>query len=103
MSSPEIRINARLTGEDARRFRELQKREGLSSSDLLRDALRVYHASRTRPKANAMKLLSASGFIGGGEGPADLSERYKNYLSESLEQKLPMRVQDSAARSGGRK
>jgi hypothetical protein len=103
MSSPEIRINARLTGEDARRFRELQKREGLSSSDLLRDALRVYHASRTRPKANAMKLLSASGFIGGGEGPADLSERYKDYLSESLEQKLPMRVQDSAARSGGRK
>lgn len=94
MSTPEIRINARLVGEDAKRFHELQKREGLSASDLLRDALREYHGARTRPRVDAMKILATSGFIGGGEGPADLSTNYKSYLSDALEQKLPLRVQE---------
>ena len=96
-TTPEIRINARLVGEDARHFRELQRREGLSASDLLREALREYHAARSKPRANALKLLTASGFIAGGEGPADLSARYKDYLSEALEQKVPLRVQDGDA------
>jgi hypothetical protein len=92
MTTPEIRINARLTGEDAKRFRELQKRENLSASDLLRDALREYHVARARPRADAAKLLA--GFVGAGDGPADLSARYKDYLTEALETKLPLRVQD---------
>jgi len=90
----EIRINARLTGEDARRFRELQRREGISASDLLRDALREYHAARGRPRTDAAKLLDASGFLGGGEGPADLSTRYKSYLIDALEEKIPLRVSE---------
>jgi hypothetical protein len=94
MTPLDIRINARLTGEDAKRFRELQRREGLSASDLLRDALREYHASRIKPRTNAAKLLQTSGFLGGGEGPADLSTRYKDYLTDAIEQKLPWRVQD---------
>jgi hypothetical protein len=98
MATPEIRINARLIGEDAKHFQELQRREGLSASDLLRDALREYHAARTKPRANALKLLTASGFIAGGEGPADLSTRYKDYLTDALEQKVPMRVQDGDAK-----
>ena len=97
MATAEIRINARLTGEDAKHFRDLQRREGLAASDLLRDALREYHAARAKPRANAMKLLTASGFIGGGDGPMDLSTRYKDYLTDALEQKLPMRVQDGDA------
>ena len=88
----EIRINARLTGEDARRFRELQRRGDLSASDLLRDALREYHAARSKPRSGAAKLLDAAGFIGGGEGPADLSTRYKSYLIDALEDKIPLRV-----------
>jgi len=90
----EIRINARLTGEDAQRFRELQRREGTSASDLLRDALREYHAVRSKPRMDAAKLLGASGFIAGGEGPADLSTRYKSYLTETLEDKFPFRVSE---------
>jgi hypothetical protein len=92
--SSELRINARLTGADALRFRELQNSEGLSASDLLRDALRAYHAERLRPRAQAAQLLKTSGFIGGGEGPVDLSERYKDYLADALEHKYPLRVQD---------
>src|ERR1700754_1765492 len=94
--SAEIRINARLTGEDARRFRELQQREGVSASDLLRDALREYHAARTKPARDAASLLEASASLGGGEGPADLSTRYKSYLTDILEEKLPLRVQEPA-------
>ena len=90
----EIRINARLTGEDAKRFRELQRREGLSASDLLRDALREYHAAHTKPVRDAASLLEASGFLGGGDGPEDLSTRYKSYLTEALEEKLPLRVHE---------
>jgi hypothetical protein len=88
----EIRINARLTGEDARRFRDLQRREGASASDLLRDALREYHATRVKPRTDAEAILGATGFLGGGEGPADLSTRYKSYLTETLEDKFPLRV-----------
>jgi hypothetical protein len=94
VNSDEIRINARLTGEDARRFRDLQRREGISASDLLRDALREYHAARSKPRADAAKVLDASGFIGGDEGPADLSTRYKSYLTDALEEKLPLRVSE---------
>jgi len=90
----EIRINARLTGADARRFRDLQRREGVSASDLLRDALREYHAARSRPRTDAAKLLGASGFLGGGEGPADLSMRYKSYVIDALEEKIPLRVSE---------
>ena len=98
----EIRINARLTGEDARRFRDLQRREGASASDLLRDALREYHAARIKPRADAAKLLAASGFLAGGEGPADLSARYKSYLIDTLEEKLPLRVSEPKPDDFGR-
>lgn len=91
----EVRVNARLTGDDAERFRELQRSEGRSASDLLREALRAYHAARRRPKASALALVTAAGFVGAGDGPADLSTRYKEYLSESLADKHPAsRVHD---------
>ena len=92
--SDEIRINARLTGEDARRFRELQRSEGISASDLLREALREYHAARIKPRTDAARLLAASGFLGGGEGPADLSTQYKAYVIDTLEDKIPLRVSE---------
>ena len=99
MTEPdEIRINARLTGADARRFRELQKREGLSASDLLREALREYHGAHAKRRADPAALLHAAGFVGGGDAPADLSTRYKDYLTEALEQKTRLRVQEPRPR-----
>jgi hypothetical protein len=88
----DIRINARLTGQDAARFQEMLDREGGSASDLLRAALRDYHAARLRPRRDPMLLLQA--YIGGGEGPEDLSARYKDYLAEALENKIPVRLQE---------
>ncbi|MEW6166776.1 MAG: ribbon-helix-helix domain-containing protein [Pseudomonadota bacterium] len=85
MSASEIRINARLTGEDARRFRELQRRDHRSASDVIREAVREYHARHVKPRKSAWEIMSQSGFIGCGEGPEDLSARYKEYLAEDLE------------------
>lgn len=93
-TSPEIRINARLTGEDARHFRELQRREGLSASDLLREALREYHGARNRRGVDAAQLLARSGFVGSFDAPENLSENYKYELTEALERKIVWRVQE---------
>ena len=93
MNATDVRINARLTGPDAARFQELLERSGLSASDLLRDALREYHALHVPPRRDPLALLA--GYIGAGEGPEDLSANYKAYLTEALEDKLPMRVQDT--------
>ena len=88
----DVRINARLSGDDAARFQELLEKSGLSASDLLRTALREYHAAHVRPSRDPLALLT--GFIGSGEGPEDLSARYKDYLTESLENKIPLSVQE---------
>jgi len=81
----DIRINARLSGEDAERFQELLESSGLSASELLRAALREYYSTHVRPPNNSLDLLKA--FIGSGEGPEDLSLCYKDYLSRALENK----------------
>lgn len=94
MTTSDIRINARLTGADAQRLHDLLQRSGGSVSDVLRDALREYHTQHMRPQRDPMQLLA--GFIGSGEGLEDLSTNYKQYLTEALEDKLPLRVQDQA-------
>jgi hypothetical protein len=98
MSASDIRINARLTGEDARHFLELQRDGNVAASDLLRDALREYYAAHSKRRPSALALMNASGFIGGGEGPADLSAIYKTYLTDSLTEKYPARVSELRAK-----
>lgn len=93
-SSAEVRINARLTGRDAERFAQLLERDGMSASELLRAALREYHARHLPALPDALGVLTRHGFVGGGEGPSDLSERYKEYLDDALEAKHRWRVQE---------
>ena len=90
----DIRINARLTGDDARHFLELQRGGTVAASDLLRDALREYYAAHAKPQPNAFALMSESGFVGGGEGDVDLSARYKQKLTELLSNKYPLQVNE---------
>lgn len=98
MTTAAIRINARLTGDDARRFIELtQGKNGLAASDLLREALREYHARHALARPDAFKLMQASGYIGGFDAPADLSSHYKDYLAQALDEKYPLAVNEPAA------
>jgi len=86
MQSADIRINARLTGEDAARFQTLLKQSGYSASQLLRVALRDYHQRQSSAPPDPRELLS--GFVGAGIGAEDLSQNYKTYLSASLTDKF---------------
>lgn len=78
------RINARFSPQDEVRVRELAAATKKSTSEVLRAAVREYHAKHVKPKKNAYEIMLASGFLGGYEGPPDLSSRYKEYLAESL-------------------
>lgn len=98
MTTAAIRINARLIGEDARRFIELTQGEGArAASDVLRDALREYYLRHAKARPNAFELMQASGYIGGFDAPADLSSRYKDYLGEALEGKILHAVNEPSA------
>jgi len=92
MSTADIRINARLSGEDAIRYQALVKQSGSSASELLREALRAYQTRQFAMKPDPVELLAD--FVGAGEGAADLSASYKTYLSDGLAHKLHGYVQD---------
>jgi hypothetical protein len=91
----DIRINARLTGADAALFQELLDSSGVSVSELLRSALRQYHRTQLRPSRKPLDLLA--NYIGVGEGPEDLSANYKSYLTQVLEEKIPLAVHEPPA------
>jgi len=92
LAPADVRINARLTGADAARFQELLDGSGVSASELLRAALREYHRAHARARRKPLDLLA--GYIGAGAGPQDLSANYKSYLTEALENKLPLEVHE---------
>jgi len=92
MTTADFRINARLSGQDAIRFQTLLGQSGRSASDLVREALREYHDRQHTPVRDPVTLLAD--FVGAGEGPPDLSARYKSYLSDALAHKLRGLVQD---------
>ena len=81
------RINARLTGEDARRFKQLRAVTKQSASEVIREAVKLYHEKMVKPKKTPYEILLESGLIGSFEGPEDLSVNYKKYMAEDLAKK----------------
>ena len=82
-----MRINARLDEEHIDKLEILKNTEKLTTTEVIKRALDLYFARvKTKHKTDMNQLLE-SDFIGCGEGPLDLSENYKDYLTESLEQK----------------
>jgi hypothetical protein len=70
-----------------RKLAYLRQRTGLATSDVVRASIeRFYEAMRARGQ-QARTILEESGFIASGSGPADLAERYKEELKESLSKK----------------
>lgn len=90
----EARINARFTGEEARLLRELQVKTRQSVSTVLREAVRRYHAAEVKPRPNAYEIMKKSGFIGGFEGPEDLSSNTRKYIEEALREKYPQHFKE---------
>jgi hypothetical protein len=92
------RINARFTGEDARRFKELQLKTRQSASAVLREAVRRYHSQEVKPRRSAYEIMMESGLIGAFEGPEDLSTNKDKYLTEALRKKYPHHFEDEEPR-----
>jgi len=87
MSARTIRVNARLTGEDARRFEELRDREQWSATDVIRETVREYYKRTGKPRKSAWEIMSKSGLIGALKGaPTDLSTN-KKYLDDHYTKK----------------
>lgn len=90
----EARVNARFTGEDARLLYELQAKTHQSASTVLREAVRRYHAAEVKPRRSAYEIMKKSGFIGGFEGPEDLSSNTRKYMEEALRKKYPQHFEE---------
>jgi len=78
------RINTRLDAVLARKVRDLGKRTGQSTTELVKASLESYYVAVTE-KATPASLLAE--LIGCAEGPPDLSGTYKNALVQSLRRK----------------
>jgi hypothetical protein len=81
------RLNARLEPELERKLAYLCRHTGRATSDVVRESIERYYEAVRTGGADARAVLEASGFVASGEGPADLSEHYKEHLTPSLTRK----------------
>jgi hypothetical protein len=81
-----MRINARLDEEDAKTLLFLKGATGQSTTEIVKHSLKLYlnHLQEDAYTKNQILLKELAGI---GEGPEDLSENYKDYLTESLSEK----------------
>jgi predicted transcriptional regulator len=77
-----MRINARLDDNAADKLDYLQRKTGLSLSDVVRESIEHYYAEvRDRAERDAAALDALVGaFAGSDDSPTDLSADYKRYL-----------------------
>ena len=81
------RLNARLDDELAAKLQALRRMTRRSTTDVVKAALEHYFDAMTKEAGTAAEHLRASGFVGCGDGPVDLSERYKAEVEDLLAEK----------------
>ncbi|MDN5870040.1 MAG: hypothetical protein L0H73_04895 [Nitrococcus sp.] len=79
-----MRINARLDEDRSRKFGYLQQISGAGVSEIVKLAIDAYYDRMKRTCGDAAALLSKSGFVGCGCGPAGLSQDYKEELARAM-------------------
>lgn len=82
-----MRINARLDPSRERKLREIQSQTGLTASEAVKQGLDLLHRQQCAEPKDRIDALLASDFIGCADGPVDLAEQYKPYLTRGLEAK----------------
>jgi hypothetical protein len=83
----ESRINARLSQSSSALLAAIRKATGDPVSEVIREAIRVYHEKLFSEKAPDLGLLEQCGFVACGAAAEELSTNYKDYLGEELEEK----------------
>jgi hypothetical protein len=84
-----MRVNARLDAQTAAKLEDLTASTRGTVSDVLRDAIGVYHqqVGAKGPTGGKFMLLALAGK--GDSGLGDLSTRYKEYFTEAMDAKWP--------------
>lgn len=88
----ETRINARLDEEASKDLSFLREELGdYSVTDIVKLSIhKVAQELRDKSKATQQnKIWLESGFVGGFDAPEDLSENYKKYLADIIDEKYP--------------
>lgn len=85
-----MRINARLETEYIDKLEILKHQEHLTTTEVIKKALSYYYEMKKRDNSTKIQQLLESNFIACGEGPEDLSENYKDYLTDSMSKKYDL-------------
>jgi hypothetical protein len=92
MTRKNMRVNARLDRDHASKFNYIRQRTNQGASDIMKAAIDIYYEKlHQESSVKPIQLLRESGLIGCAEGDSDLSVNYKQYLTESLNQKYDHR------------
>lgn len=95
------RINARIDDDLAEKLDVLRAKAGLSTTDVLREAIERYHETlEAETGQHAREAFGAAGFVACAEGPRDLASRTKAYLLEAYETKHPRLASAELVRDG---
>ena len=88
MTSKDMRVNARLDRDRASKFDYIRQRTNKGASDIMKAAIDLYYEKlHQEAHIKPLQLLKQAGLIGCAEGDSDLSVNYKQYLTESLNEK----------------
>lgn len=83
-----MRVNARLDSDRASKFNYIRQRTNQGTSEIIKAAIDLYYERlRQETTVKPLQLLQQAGLIGCAEGEPDLSVNYKQYLTESLNEK----------------
>ncbi len=82
-----MRVNARLDDARTEKLKQLQSLTGQSASDVLKRALDLLYARQVSDTRDKLDALLSSDFIGCADGPEDLADHYKDYLTRDLNAK----------------
>ena len=87
----ENRVNARIDDATQERLNELILTTGQSVSHVVREAIAVYHVQvRQQQRPLPRKLLAMVGRGRSKDGRTDVSENYKDIVTEAIEEKYAL-------------
>ncbi|WP_199288894.1 ribbon-helix-helix domain-containing protein [Pseudanabaena sp. FACHB-1998] len=88
MTGKNMRVNARLDRDRVTKFNYIRQRTNQGASEIMKVAIDLYYEKlHQESPVKPLQLLMESGLIGCAEGDSDLSVNYKQYLTESLNEK----------------
>lgn len=82
------RISARITLSASDKLKRIIEATNSNMSETIEKAIDLYFAEAVKRSPGSWKQLEKMGFIGCGEGPADLSTNYKKYFLDGIEKKV---------------